>query len=268
MNDTNEMREKIEELKDILKDTNPEDRIYVIMEYIKENEKSEEFDAYFDTDINIKSYTKYENVENYISLLDNTDEQIYLAQKLCDFDLAEKLFKNYPFSKEQKEKFEKLLQNNEDLTKTLNPQILTSKYDFLDSIIDFITAERNSLSQDIILKMDDKNLEIFKILYEKIDKDTVDKLSKVWYVVRHIVYDYSELNADLYEKIKNGEKLNDDIINKLLWLYTQDTLVTAQTIEIKSRIRTLEDLNNLQSIIKETCNNKRIYIAFYLWNYT
>ena len=130
MNNTKEMQEKMSELLERLDNVSKKDRVYEIEDFIREHEESEEFLAYFDTDINQKSYEKYANVDKYINLLDSYDDKIYLAQVLCDFELAQKLFREYPFSEEKKEKFDKLSANNEDITKTLRPKILSNKYNF------------------------------------------------------------------------------------------------------------------------------------------
>ena len=253
MINTKEMQDKINELRKILENVEPNDRVYEIEEYIREHEKCEDILAYFDTDPNNKSYTKYENVEEYLTLIDSSEQKIYLAQNLCNFELAEKLFEEYPFSKEQKEKFERLAQNNEDITKTLRPQILSSKYDFLDTQIDFLAAEYGSVLQDIILGMDDKTLEIFKVLYNKIDRDTKDKISKIWYLTYNMAK-HGELNQELYDKIQNEGELTEDILNKTLWLYTKGGIYTSQANEIIDRIQTVDDINNINSIIKEICD--------------
>lgn len=254
MRDTKEMQEKIRELLERLDNVDKKDRVYEIEDFIRENEESEEFLAYFDTDSTQKSYERYTNVDKYIDLLDSYDDKIYLAQVLCDFELAQKLFSEYPFSEEEKEKFDKLSANNEDITKTLRPKILSHKYSFFSpQVLDFITAENESVFQDRILRMDEKNLEIFKILYRKIENDTQDILSKLFYLSINIS-DYEPLNEDLYQYIQNGGELNDDITSKLLWLYTKGGLYTSQTREISDSIRTIDDINNLETIIRETCN--------------
>lgn len=253
MSNTNDVQNKIDELIRILENVEQDDRVYEIEEYIRAHEKCEDILAYFDTDPKNKSYTKYENVEEYLTLIESYDEKIYLAQNLCDFELAEKLFREYPFSKEQKEKFERLAQNNEDITKTLRPQILSSKYDFLGTQIDFLAAEYGSVLQDKILRMDDVTLEVFKVLYNKIDRDTEDKISKIWYLTYNMAI-HGELNQDLYDKIQVDGKLTEDELNKILWLYTKGAIYTSQANEIMDRIQSVDDIDNINSIIKEICD--------------
>lgn len=254
MNNTKEMQEKMRELLERLDNVSKKDRVYEIEDFIREYEESEEFLAYFDTDINQKSYEKYANVDKYIDLIDSYDDKIYLAQVLCDFELAQKLFSEYPFSEDEKEKFDKLSANNEDITKTLRPKILSDKYNFFSpQILDFMTAENESAFQDRMLRMNKKNFEIFKILYRKIENDTQDIVSKLFYLSVNIS-DYKQLNEELYQYIQNGGELNDDISSKLLWLYTKGGLYTSQTREISNSIRTIDDINNLETIIRETCN--------------
>lgn len=254
MSNTKEMQEKIRNLLERLDNVSKKDRVYKIEDFIIEHEESEEFPAYFDTDINQKSYEKYANVDKYIDLLDSYDDKIYLAQVLCDFELAQQLFSEYPFSEEEKEKFDKLSANNEDITKTLRPKILSNKYNFFSpQILDFITAENQSAFQERILRMDEKKLEIFKILYRKIENDTQDIVSKLFYLSVNIS-DYEQLNENLYQYIQNVGELDDDMSNKLLWLYTKDNLYTPQTREIANNIKSVDDINNLETIIRKTCN--------------
>lgn len=76
-----------------------------IEDYIKEHEKIVEIMAYFNPDPQNKSYTKFENVNKYFTLVDSIDDKIYLAQNLCDFELAEKLFEEYQFLKSKMKKW-------------------------------------------------------------------------------------------------------------------------------------------------------------------
>lgn len=257
MNNNKEMQEKMRELLERLDNVSKKDRVYEIKDFIMKHEKSKKIFAYFDT--YDESYRKYENVDKYIDLLDSYDDKIYLAQVLCDFELAQKLFSEYPFSEDEKEKFDKLSANNEDITKTLRPKILSDKYNFFSpQILDFITAENESAFQERILRLNEKKLEIFKILYRKIENDTQDIVSKLYYL-SYLISDYEQLNEELYQYIQNGGELNDDISSKLLWLYTNGELKRCRVPrelkqEISNSIRTMNDINNLETIIRETCN--------------
>lgn len=245
-------KEKINELKSIIEHIEPEEILDTIEEYIMEHEESTKFLAYFDTDVNQPSYTKYENVENYIELLDNYDDKIYLAQKMCDFDLAKKLFDEYPFSSEERKKFEELALNNDDLVKTLRPRILKEQYSFLNSKLDYISAEHQSAIQDRILRLDEKSLEIFKLLYQKIEKDSHDSLFKI-FALSVRIGENSEITKNLYEYIKeNG--IQEDMSDKLLWLYTEGNYYSFIKDRIYDRIKTAEDINDLEQIIKQCCD--------------
>lgn len=245
-------KEKINELQSIIENIEPEEILYTIEEYIREHEESTDFLAYFDTDVNQPSYTKYENVEKYIELLDNYDDKIYLAQEMCDFDLAKKLFDEYPFSSEERKKFEELASNNDDLVKTLRPRILKEQYSFLGSKLDYISAEHQSAIQDRILGLDEKNLEIFKLLYQKIEKDSQDSLFKI-FALSVKIGENSEITPNLYKYIKeNG--IQEDMSDKLLWLYTEGKYHSFIRDRIFDRIKTVEDINNLEQIVKQCCD--------------
>ena len=101
MNNNKEMQEKMRELLERLDNVSKKDRVYEIKDFIMKHEKSKKIFAYFDT--YDESYIKYENVDKYIDLLDSYDDKIYLAQVLCDFELAQKLFSEYPFSEDERE---------------------------------------------------------------------------------------------------------------------------------------------------------------------
>ena len=57
---------------------------------------------------------------------------------MCDFDVAEKLLEEYPFTDEERKKYGKLAENNEDIATVLNPKLLSKKYDFLGDKLDFV----------------------------------------------------------------------------------------------------------------------------------
>lgn len=253
MGETKEIQDKINELRKILENVEPNDRIYEIEDYIREHEEHTDFLAYFDTDVNQPSYTKYENVEEYIELLDNYDDKIYLAQRMCDFDLTKKLFEDYPFSPKERKKFDELALNNEDITKTLRPKILNEKFSFLRKKLDYISAEHESVTQDRILGFDEKSLEIFKLLYKRIENDSPNSLFK-FFVLSIEIGNNIELNQDLYEYI-NTNGIKEDMVDKLLWLYTEEGNYTSFIKErIRDKIKTVEEVNNLEEIVKQCCD--------------
>lgn len=132
---------------------------------------------------------------------------------MCDFDVAQKILEEYPFTDEERKKYCKLAENNEDIATVLNPKLLSEKYDFLRNKLDFVVND--SGATHYILNLSDKELELFKLLYNK--AEIIEKLLWVY------TTDYQE-----HLSIKS------DINNKL---------------------SSLQDITNLENIIKTTCDS-------------
>lgn len=131
------IEEKIKVISKELNLIDGNEKLELIEDFIKKYEKEEAIRAYYDRGATT-SYTKYTNVDKYVKLLDNYDDKLKLAQNMCDFDVAEKLLEEYPFTDEERKKYGKLAENNEDIATVLNPKLLSKKYDFLGDKLDFV----------------------------------------------------------------------------------------------------------------------------------
>lgn len=66
----------------------------------------------------------------------------------------------------------------------------------------------------------------------------------------------SELTSSIAGKLIKNEKISDEIIEKLLWVYTTDqNEVYSIKADIINNLTTIDDIVNLEKIIKETCEN-------------
>ena len=93
-------------------------------------------------DINREYYgsmqSYYENIDKYLDRIPDVYDKIYIAQYANNFEKANELIASLDLSDEIRRKYEKLLQNNADLNETIDIRILSSKYNFLDDILDMI----------------------------------------------------------------------------------------------------------------------------------
>ena len=66
----------------------------------------------------------------------------------------------------------------------------------------------------------------------------------------------SELTSSIAGKLIKNEKISDEIIEKLLWVYTTDqNELYSIKADIINNLTTIDDIVNLEKIIKETCEN-------------
>ena len=246
------IEEKIKVISKELNLIDGNEKLELIEDFIKKYEKEEAIRAYYDRGATT-SYTKYTNVDKYVKLLDNYDDKLKLAQNMCDFDVAEKLLEEYPFTDEERKKYCKLAENNEDIATVLNPKLLSKKYDFLGDKLDFVIND--NAATIYISNLSDKELDLFKLLYNKAEIGSAEILHTLLYMPLNL-NKYSELTSNICNNLQENEIISDEIIEKLLWVYTMDY---EEHFSIKSdiinKLSNLQDITNLEDIIKTTCDS-------------
>lgn len=246
------IEEKIKVISKELNLIDGNEKLELIEDFIKKYEKEEAIRAYYDRGATT-SYTKYTNVDKYVKLLDNYDDKLKLAQNMCDFDVAEKLLEEYPFTDEERKKYGKLAENNEDIATVLNPKLLSKKYDFLGDKLDFVIND--NAATIYISNLSDKELDLFKLLYNKAEIGSAEILHTLLYMPLNL-NKYSELTSNICNNLQENEIISDEIIEKLLWVYTMDY---EEYFSIKSdiinKLSNLQDITNLEDIIKTTCDS-------------
>ena len=109
----------------------------------------------------------YENIDRYLDRIPDVYDKIHIAQYANNFEKANELISSLDLSDEIRRKYERLLQDNADLNETIDIRILSSKYNFLDDILDMIVTDKRV--QEQLLSLSDEKLELFKMLYHSLE---------------------------------------------------------------------------------------------------
>ena len=245
-------KDKIDIISKIIDGHSNYEKLELIKDFISKYEKKEEIRAYYDRG-GTASYKKYTNIDKYVKLLEDYDDKFTLAQEMCDFVLAEKILEGYPFTEDEKKRYEKLAENNEDIVTVLKPKILSEKYEFLSKKLDFIVNDPGVSYK--ILELSDKELSLFKLLYTKAEKENAEILHMLVYMPINL-RKRSELTSSIFDNLQKNEQITNDIIEKLLWIYTVDNNEHYSIKkDINEKLNNLDDVSNLEKIIKETCDS-------------
>ena len=199
----------------------------------------------------------YENIDRYLDRIPDVYDKIHIAQYANNFEKANELIASLDLSDEIRRKYERLLQDNADLNETIDIRILSSKYNFLDDILDMIVADR--IVQQQLLSLSDEKLELFKMLYQRLEKNVdynipyittiLNKMGRItpytaWRNAQY--YRYEKLENSIIEGFKNGKELSTEEIDNLLYLYTSN---------LKWEINTLEELSDFPNIFQSSVND-------------
>lgn len=181
----------------------------------------------------------YKDIDKYLDKLSNIYDKISLAQWANNYEKASQLISSVPMSEEQKIKYNKLLSNNADLNETIDLRLLTSKYDFLNDMLDVIVTNRDV--QEQILSLSDEKLEIFKSLYSRLKEVEDYRVPQITAILNRMgtitpftswqnnFYKYSELEESISNNMKNGRTLTKEEIDNLLYLYTTNIAWNVKT---------------------------------------
>jgi len=183
----------------------------------------------------------YDDIDYYVNNLDNIYDKISLAQWANNFKKVEELIKELNLSEEQQELYLKLKDKNIDINETINFEILSPKYSFLGNMLDMITTDR--LIQEQILSLSDEMLELFKILYNRLESLSDYNVPYITKILRKIGYVtpeshwmnnfhyYDELNKELETLIKEGYQFTEKEIDTLLFLYNNNIQFAVRNME-------------------------------------
>ena len=209
----------------------------------------------------------YEEIDEYINCLDNNYDKISLAQWANNYKKVEELIKELDLTPEVGNKYLSLKENNIELNETINFEILSSKYDFLNGMLDMITTDREI--QEQILSLSDDKLELFKSLYNRINEISDYAPPYIARVLRKIAYVtpddswmnnyhyYDDLNNELEELIKNGYTLTTEELDALLFIYTNNVDFGIKTFEQLKNIKNELDPFETKTIIDEQRNKEK-----------
>ena len=214
------------------------------------NNEDEDSMNYYGVMINV-----YQDIDKYLEQLDDINDKIYLAQWCNNFSKIEELIKEITLPEYEKNKYLELKSKNIEIDETINFKILSEKYQFLDNIIDMITADRDV--QDQILSLSDSRLKLFKKMYTRLQELTdyfnpyiVLILRRIGYVSldthwKNRFHKYDELLKNIDDLISNGYELNDKEIDTLLYLCTSSGHYTVPDINELDLFGDRESLDNI-----------------------
>ena len=211
-----------------------------------------------DEDVNREYYgsmqSYYENIDKYLDRIPDVYDKIYIAQYANNFEKANELISSLDLSDEIRRKYERLLQDNADLNETIDIRILSSKYNFLDDILDMIVADR--IVQEQLLSLSDEKLELFKMLYQRLEENVDYNIPYITTILNKMgrttpytawrntpYYRYEELENSIIEGLENGKELSTEEIDNLLYLYTSN---------LKWDINNLEELSDFPNIFQSS----------------
>ena len=112
---------------------------------------------------------KCNNLEYYFEKYNVTDlkTRIFLAQSWGRDDIARIEFSKLELDNYQKQLFNDIYSVNQSCYETLNPELLNSKYEFLNSSLEFISND--IITQELLLSLNDEELFLFKKIYNTFD---------------------------------------------------------------------------------------------------
>lgn len=226
---------------------------------------------------------KYNNIREYLNEFESDADKIAISQWGNDFKLVNELYDKLELKAEEKAKLNNLMKINDEVKQTLNPEILSSKYDFLSNELDYISTDIDV--QQRIIGLSDQMLKVFEQLYLKAKSETSYIVPIIDNVLKTISVSpfkpslkrnmYKNLNKDIEEYLEHGNTLEKLDINKLLYLYTNDNwefmINNVQELnefgnEHTEAQKEIDDLVNNQRD-KENKNINDIKYAFLLSSY-
>ncbi len=209
----------------------------------------------------------YEDIDEYIDCLDNIYDKISLAQWANNYKKVEELVKQLELTKEEETKYLRLKEKNIELDETINFEILSPKYDFLNNMLDMITTDKEI--QEQITSLSDEMLEVFKQLYNRNNEVSDYAPPYIARVLRKIAYVtpddswmnnyhyYDELNKELESLSKDGYKFNEEQLDTLLFIYTNNVNFEIKTFEELNKLINEIDPFETQTIIDEVRNKEK-----------
>ncbi len=180
------------------------------------------------------------DVEDIIEQLGFISDKITLSQMAHDFELAGKLIKDSITDKKQKQLYLKLKKTNADIDETINIELLSDRYSFLGNLLELIITDIEV--QQRLVSLSDERLELFKQLFNKVKNEVSNPIPIITKLLSrlgtspyiHQINDsnrYASLNSNLEEQLKQGIPLSESDKEKLLFIYTSNTIWTVTSIE-------------------------------------
>ena len=211
----------------------------------------------------------YYDIDEYLSQLDNIKDQISVAQWAYHYEKVNELVSKLKLTDDEQELYNHLKEKNVEIDETINFEILSPKYEFLHDMLDMITTDVKV--QDQILSLSDEMLEVFKVLYKRLNETSdytppyistlLDKIGYVSYEddPKNKFHYYDELNEDIVKRVKEGYIFTNQEIDMLLYIYTNNVAFTVRNLEDVRNFgsQTTEDQLELDELINSQRNKEQ-----------
>lgn len=172
---------------------------------------------------------KYVGIEEFLEEVQNPYDKIAIAQWAKNYELADAYIKKLNLDEYTSKKYNALQENNGEINQTIDLRILSPEYSFLDDILDMLTAEIEV--QEQILSLSKEKLEIFKELYARINENLdyanpqisalLNRLGTItpYTYWKNLYHKYPELENSIIQSKQNGNSLDNEEIDNLLYIY-------------------------------------------------
>lgn len=236
-------------------------RLDRIIQEIWENEK-EEITEYYGVQI-----PTYRHIDTYLEQLPNIEEKIRIAQACNNKEKIAELTSQIQLDEYQTELYKKLKEHNNELDETLNFKLLNPKYEFLGNLLDAMSTDRTV--QDELVSLSDERLELFKIMYCRLQEVSKYNVPYVSCILRRLGYtfpetswknrfhQYDDLTTELEKQLQETGTLDDNLVDSLLFLYARPISWNVHTIEEVKELNTpnskiLQEQNQIVQEEKES----------------
>lgn len=238
----------------------------IILE-IWENEK-EEITEYYGIQI-----STYRHIDTYLEQLSSIEEKIWLAQRCNNKEKIAELTSQIQLDEYQTKLYEKLKEHNIELDETLNFKLLNPKYEFLGNLLDAMSTDR--VVQEQLVSLSDEKLELFKIMYRRLQEVSKYNVPYVSCILRRLGYTipetswqnrfhhYDDLTAELEKQLQEAGTLDDNLVDSLLFLYARPCFWNVRTLEEVKELSTPNSkiLQEQNQIVQEEKKSSKKDIA-------
>ena len=242
-------------------------RLERIIREIWENEK-EEITEYYGIQI-----PTYRHIDTYLEQLPSIEEKIWLAQRCNNKEKIAELTSQIQLDEYQTKLYEKLKEHNIELDETLNFKLLNPKYEFLGNLLDAMSTDR--VVQEQLVSLSDEKLELFKIMYRRLQEVSKYNVPYVSCILRRLGYTipetswqnrfhhYDDLTAELEKQLQEAGTLDDNLVDSLLFLYARPCFWNVRTLEEVKELSTPNSkiLQEQNQIVQEEKKSSKKDIA-------
>lgn len=189
--------------------------------------------------------------------LENKVDRIVATQVIEDYDKLQDLISDLKLSDLEKQRYENLKKNNQDIDYTLNFELLSDRYAFLSKRLDILSTDIKI--QYEIMELSDERLKLLEMIYNKLEKETGYSVPYLPKVVNFLScgfgnVKYAKMLSEFESDPKNLDRITNEDVETLL-LLSQNKRITfnVQSVEDIKRFR---EEGKVFTGLKEVIQNK------------